>query len=41
MVDYGYGDWSLALPKNKISRFLIYHVGKLYRPYYLELIKSG
>ncbi len=33
IVDY-------ALPKNKISRFLIYHIVKLYEPYYTEFIKS-
>jgi len=34
IVDY-------ALPKNKISRFLIYHFIKLYEPYYPEFIKSA
>jgi len=33
IVDY-------ALPKNKASRFLIYHFVKLYEPYYPEFIKS-
>jgi ubiquinone/menaquinone biosynthesis C-methylase UbiE len=33
IVDY-------ALPKNKISRFLIYNIVKLYEPYYSEFIKS-
>jgi len=33
VVDY-------ALPKNKISKFLIYHFVKLYEPYYPEFIKS-
>ena len=30
----------LALPKNKISRFLVYNIFKLYEPYYTEFIKS-
>jgi len=33
IVDY-------ALPKNKISRFLIYNFVKIYEPYYPEFIKS-
>jgi len=33
IVDY-------ALPNYKISRFLIYHIVKLYEPYYPEFIKS-
>ncbi len=33
IVDY-------ALPKNKVSRFFIYHLVKLYEPYYPEFIKS-
>lgn len=33
IVDY-------ALPKNRISRFLVYHIVKLYEPYYEEFIKS-
>ncbi|HKZ93041.1 MAG TPA: methyltransferase domain-containing protein [Candidatus Bathyarchaeia archaeon] len=33
IVDY-------ALPKNRISRFLIYHFVKSYEPYYSEFIKS-
>lgn len=33
IVDY-------ALPKDKIGRFLIYHIVKLYEPYYPEFIKS-
>lgn len=33
IVDY-------ALPKNKIGRFLVYHIVKLYEAYYSEFIKS-
>lgn len=29
-----------ALPRNKISRFLVYNIAKLYEPYYPEFIKS-
>lgn len=33
IVDY-------ALPKNRITRFLVYHIVKLYEPYYPEFITS-
>jgi len=33
VVDY-------ALPKNKLSRFFVYNIAKLYEPYYSEFIKS-
>jgi len=34
IVDY-------ALPKNRVSRFLVYHIIRLYEPYYPEFIESN